>query len=53
MGGTPSSARIIEDVDRVLGALEIVFRANSAAVEGVADRNGHTSKYLDEGKTVS
>ena len=41
--GTPSSARIIEDVDLALKALEIVYRANGAAVEGVADRNGHYS----------
>ena len=38
--GTPSFARIIEDVDLALMALEIVYRANGAAVEGLADRNG-------------
>ena len=38
-GGTPSSAMIIEDVDRALEALEIIFRANGAAIEGIADRN--------------
>ena len=30
--GTPSSARIIEDVDLALKALEIVYRTNDAAV---------------------
>ena len=41
MGGTPSSARIIQYVDLTLKALEIVYRTNGAAVEGLADRNGH------------
>ena len=36
MGGTPSSARIIEDVDLELKALEIIYRANGAAVDGVS-----------------
>ena len=36
--GTPSSVRIIEDVDLVLNALEIVYHANGTAVEGLADR---------------
>ena len=31
--GTPSSARIIQDVDLELKALEIVYHANGAAVE--------------------
>ena len=30
--GTPSSVRIIEDVDMALKALEIVYQANDAAV---------------------
>ena len=34
--GTPSSVRIIEDVDLALKSLEIVYRANGAAVEGLA-----------------
>ena len=42
--GTPSSARIIKDVDMALKALEIVYRANGASVEGLADRNGHRCK---------
>ena len=41
---TPSSARIIEDIDLALKALEIVYRENGAAVEGLADRNGHRCK---------
>ena len=43
--GTPSSARIIENVDMALKALEIVYLANGAAVEGLADRNGHRKKW--------
>ena len=42
--GTPSSARIIKDVDLALKALEIVYHKNGAVVEGLADRNGHISK---------
>ena len=44
MGGTASSARIIENVDRLLEALEIFFRANGAAFEGLSDKNGHRRK---------
>ena len=51
--GTPSSARIIQDVDLALKALEIVYRANGAAVEGLDDRNGHRRKVVGEGKSVS
>ena len=51
--GTPSSARIIEDVYLTLKALEIVYRVNGAAVEGLADRNGHRCKEVGEGKSVS
>ena len=51
--GTPSSARIIEDVDLALKALEIIYRANGAAVEGLADRNGHRRKVVGEGGNVS
>ena len=51
--GTPSSERIIEYVDLVLKALEIVYLANGAAAEGLADRNGHRQKVVDEGKCVS
>ena len=51
--GTNYLARIIEDVDLALKALEIVYRANGAAVEGLADRNGHIQKVVGEGKSVS
>ena len=44
MGRTPYSARIIEDVDRSLEALEIVFYDNGAEIEGLADINGHILK---------
>ena len=53
MGGTPSSSRIIEDVDRALEVLELVFRINGAIVEGLADRNGHIRKEVREGKSAS
>ena len=32
---TPSSARIIKDVDLALKALEIVYHTNGAAVDGI------------------
>ena len=51
--GTPSSVRIIEDVDLALKALVIVYRANGAAVEGLADRNGYRCKEVGEGESVS
>ena len=53
MGVTPSSARVIEDVDCALEALEIVFRANGAAFEGITGRNGHILNELGEGRGVS
>ena len=37
--GTPSLARIIQDIDLALKALEIVYPENGASVEGLADRN--------------
>ena len=51
--GISSSARIIHDVDLVLEALEIVYHANGAAFEGLADRNGHRRKVVGEVKSVS
>ena len=51
--GTPYSARIIKDVYLALKSLEIVYRANRAAVEGLADRNGHRRKVVGDGKGVS
>ena len=50
--GTPSLARNIQDVDLALKALEIVDHANGAAVEGLADRNGHRRKVVGEVKSV-
>ena len=44
--GTPSSARILQDVDLALKALEIVYRTNGAEVEGLADSNGHRWKMV-------
>ena len=51
--GTPSSARIIQDVNLKLKALEIAYRANGASVEGLADRNVHRWKVLGKGKSFS
>ena len=50
--GTPSLARIIEDVDLALKALEIVYLENGASVEVLADRNGHKRKVVGEGEIV-
>ena len=36
--GTPSSERIIQDVDVALKALEMVYHENGAVVEGLDDR---------------
>ena len=44
--GTPSSERIIQDVNLTLKSLEIVYLANGAAVEGLADSNGHRRKVI-------
>ena len=51
--GTPSLARIIQDVDMELKVLEIVYRSNGAAVEGLADINGNRRKVVGEGNLVS
>ena len=51
--GTLSSVSIIKDIDLALKALEMVYRANGAAVEGVANRNGHRKKEVGKGKIVS
>ena len=51
--GTPSSARIIEDVDLALKTLEIDYWTNGAAVEGLEDRNMHKKKEVGKGKSVS
>ena len=51
--GTPSLAQIIQNVDLALKALEIFYLTNGAAVEGLADRNGHRRKVVGEGKSFS
>ena len=51
--GTPSSERIIQDVDLALKALEIIYCANRSEVERLDDRNGHRRKVVGEGKSVS
>ena len=50
--GTPSLARIIQDVDLSLKALEIIYLANRDSVEGLADRSGNIWKLLGEGKML-
>ena len=49
--GIPSLARIIQDVYLALKALEMVYQAKSAAVEGLENRNGQRKKEVGEGKT--
>ena len=51
--GTPSLARIIHDLDLALKALEVVYRTNGAAVEGLAGSNGHIRRVVGEGKHIS
>ena len=51
--GTPSSAQIVQDIDLALKALEIFYHADGAAVEGLADSNGHRRKVVGEGESVS
>ena len=51
--GTPSSERIIQDVDLALKALEIIYHTNGDTVEGLADRNVHRRKLIGEGKSFS
>ena len=46
---TPSLSRIIQDVNLALKALKIVYPANGAAVERMADRNGHRRTVVGEG----
>ena len=43
---TPSLARIIEDVDLAMKALETVYLENGASVVGLTDRNGHRQKVV-------
>ena len=48
--GTPSLARIIQDVDLTLKTLEIFYCAHGAVVEGLDNRNGHKRKVVGKGK---
>ena len=50
--GSPSSERIIQDVDLAMKALEIGYRANKSTVKGLYDRNGHRQKVVGEGERV-
>ena len=50
--GTPCSARIIQDFDLALKALESVYCETGAAVDGLAYRNGHRRKVVGIGKSV-
>ena len=40
-------------MDLALKAMGIVYLENGAAVEELADRNGHRQKVVGEGKSVS
>ena len=50
--GTPALARIIQDINLALKSLEIVYRENGAAVEGLTDRNEHMRKVVGKVKSV-
>ena len=51
--GTPSSARIIQNIDTALKVLVIFYCANGTAVEEMADRNEHRRKEVGEGESIS
>ena len=51
MGGTPSSARIIQVDDLTLKAFEISYHTNGATDKGLTDGNRHRRKYLGERKS--
>ena len=51
--GTNSSLRTIKDFDLELKWLEIVYPANGAEVEGLADSNGHRQKVVVDEKSFS
>ena len=48
-----SSARIIQDVDLALKALNIDYPIYWASDEGIDDRNGSRRKVIGLGKSVS
>ena len=49
--GSTSLAQVVEDVDQALDALEIVYCAHGAAVEGLADQNGHRQQVVGDEKS--
>ena len=51
--GTPSSERIIRDVDLALKVLEIFCRENGGTFEGISDSNVNRRKVVGEGENVS
>ena len=51
--GTPSSARIIQDINLALKVLEIFYRKNGDVVQVMDDSNGHRCKVVGEEKSVS
>ena len=51
--GTPSSARIIQDVNLSLKALVMFYPENGDAVEGLADRSRHRRNLVGKWKSVS
>ena len=46
--GTPPSAKIIQEVDMVLKALEMVYHTNWTGARGVSDRTVHRQKVVVE-----
>ena len=50
--GTPYLVRIVQYVNLALKTLEILYRENGAAVEGLTDRNGHRRKVIGKVKSV-
>ena len=47
-----SSTRIIEDVGRVLEALELVYHTHGEEIEGMPDRNGYIRPVAGDGVSV-
>ena len=50
---TPSSTKMIKDVDLALKEFEIVYPTNGAAVEEIADINGNRRKEVCKGESFS
>ena len=47
---SPSSRRIIEDINRALETFVIVYHVHGAAIEELADQNGHIRLGVGYGK---